>query len=347
MELAKIPSAEAAETISRLMAMDLVDRSAKISKSGEWRLVPIAEGAAPRIREMGYEVTEGEAHSRERLPPQERIRRALSHLPEDVRSALPMRWEFVGNIAIIKHFVGLEGREAEIGEAYAGELGARTVCVDMSGVSGELRVPDMKIIFGTETEAVRRENGILFRFDVTKVMFSSGNIDERERMEKLDCTGETVVDMFAGIGYFTLPLARFANPDMVIAVEKNLDAFEYLVSNIEENGVSDRVTPVLGDNRDMHSEAIADRVLMGYVQKTREFIPYALRMIKPGGIIHYHDTFYVNGHEEEIRSIFAEAAGDDGFEILGIREVKSFAPSVSHYVADVRMIRPSPRTPPR
>jgi len=338
MDLAKIPSSEAAEVIPGLIEADLVNRSSKISKSGSWRLVPIKESAASRIRDMGYEVVEGEAHSRARTPPQERIISALSHLPEGLLSSLPMRWEYVGNIVIIRHFPGMEAHEKEIGEVYARELDAKTVCVDMSGVSGEFRVPDMKVIYGTETEAVRRENGVLYRFDVTKVMFSSGNIEERERMAKLDCTGETVVDMFAGIGYFTLPLAKFANPDTVIAVEKNLDAYEYLVSNIEENGVSDRVTPVLGDNRNMHSEALADRVLMGYVQKTREFIPYALRIIKPGGVIHYHDTFYVNGHEGEIRKVFEEALGDRRFEILGIREVKSFAPSVSHYVADVRIL---------
>jgi len=55
-------------------------------------------------------------------------------------------------------------------------------------------------------------------------------------------------------------------------------------------------------------------------------------------VIHYHDTFYVKGHEEEIRRTFEDALGDRGFEILGIKEVKSFAPSVSHYVADVRVL---------
>ena len=77
---------------------------------------------------------------------------------------------------------------------------------------------------------------------------------------------------------------------------------------------------------------------MGYVQKTREFIPYALRIIKPGGVIHYHDTFTSTATRERIRKVFEEALGDRRFEILGIREVKSFAPSVSHYVADVRIL---------
>lgn len=76
---------------------------------------------------------------------------------------------------------------------------------------------------------------------------------------------------------------------------------------------------------------------MGYVQITSEFLPKALEMIKPGGMIHYHDTFYVHEYEDRIKEIFdRECPG--GYEIESIHEVKSFAPSVSHYVADIRIL---------
>jgi tRNA wybutosine-synthesizing protein 2 len=60
-------------------------------------------------------------------------------------------------------------------------------------------------------------------------------------------------------------------------------------------------------------------------------------MIKHGGIIHYHDTFYVNEYEERLNKIFKDVFGSGGYDILSVKEVKSFAPSVSHYVADVRI----------
>jgi len=95
---------------------------------------------------------------------------------------------------------------------------------------------------------------------------------------------------------------------------------------------------MLGDNRDIPGECFADRILMGYVQITSEFIPKALQLIKPGGMIHYHDTFYINEYKEKVNEMFTKYCGDRRFVVEGIREVKSFAPSVSHYVADVRIL---------
>lgn len=338
-KLARIPSSEAKDRIPELLRLDLVDRHAKISKDGDYRLVPILDSSVPDIENMGYEVVEGTAHSRDRTPPQERILNALSDLPGSVLGELPMKWEYVGDIVIIKLHASADPYKERIGEVYSRELDKPTVCVDRSGVAGEFRQPDMEIIHGTQTESVRLENGIRYCFDVTKVMFASGNVDERERMKNLDCSGETVVDMFAGIGYFTLPLAKFSGAKKVIACEKNPESFGFLKRNIVLNEVEDIVEPVLGDNRDLPGEHFADRILMGYVQITAEFLPKALDMIKPNGIIHYHDTFYVHEYRERVESIFSEACGPDGYEILGIREVKSFAPSVSHYVADVRITR--------
>jgi tRNA wybutosine-synthesizing protein 2 len=246
-----------------------------------------------------------------------------------------MKWEYVGDVVILKIGEACLPHGKRIGKAYADILGAKTVCADMNGIAGELRRPSTEVLFGNNTESVRLENGILYEFDVSRIMFASGNIDERHRMKELDCKGETVVDMFAGIGYFTLPISKFTGARKVFACEKNPDSYKYLIRNVQRNDVCDKAVPILGDNRNILGKGFADRVVMGYVQKTSVFLPKALEIVKRGGMIHYHDTFYINEYKKRIEEIFSSAGAD--FEVERTKEVKSFAPSVSHYVADVKI----------
>ena len=333
MRLAKVPNDAASGTIPHLISEGMADPGAKICKGDGVRYVPIFGDREDDVKKIGLEVVDGDAFRRETRTPQNRIKERLAHLPADVLEVLPMRWEFVGDIAIFRLYDNMLPYRKEIGKVYAEELNVRTVCDDTAGVAGELRLPTTEILYGDVAESVRLENGIRYRFDVTKIMFASGNIDERNRMRHLDCKGETVIDMFAGIGYFTLPVAKFAGAEKVIACEKNPESFRYLKENIIMNDVHN-VIPVPGDNRNLEYKD-ADRIIMGYVQSTSEFLRKAKEMIRPGGTIHYHDTFYVNEYEERINEAFAGTFGSEGYRITRIKEVKSFAPSVSHYVADV------------
>lgn len=332
MKLARIPSTEASAAIPWLLSADLVDRGAKIVKEAGNVLVPLQGDIG--VLEHRWEILEGFTHVRDVRSPQQKVFDDI-RIPEEMKTLLPLRWEFVGHIAVLKMDPALNPWQTEIGRSYAQALNVSTVCVDRGGVRGEFRQPRMEVIHGHQTESVRLENGIRYLFDVTKVMFASGNVDERERMARLDCRGETVLDMFSGIGYFTLPIAKFAHPDKVVACEKNPESYEYLLRNIALNGVQDKVEPVLGDNRDLPDKAFAHRILMGYVHRTKEFLPKALKLLLPGGMLHYHENYYVREARESVDRDIAQACDGRTYEIVNLREVKSYAPSVSHYVADV------------
>jgi len=332
---ALVPDARAAELIPLLFDRGIADPAARISGVGSFRRVPLIPGQETAVAALGLEIAAGPAYSAASRPPLERVQEQLPELSAAEMVQLPDKWEAVGGTVILKLVPALSAHGAAIGRAYAAALGAQTVLADMSGISGEFRQPQMQVLYGTPGESVKTENGIRYCFDATQVMFASGNLNERRRMGELDCHGETVVDMFAGIGYFTLPLAKFARPRRVYACEKNPVSYHFLLKNIALNGVGNTVIPVLADNRSLLGRGWADRILMGYVQRTAEFLPIALRLAKPGCVIHFHDTYCVGQQEEQVREVFAAACGNRPFEVLGIREVKSFAPSVSHYVADV------------
>ena len=101
---------------------------------------------------------------------------------------------------------------------------------------------------GAEGWVAHRENGIVYGLDVTRNMFSSGNGTEKARVAARNCDGEVVVDLYAGIGYFTLPYLVHARAAHVHACEWDADALAALRHNLHANGVAARCTVHAGDN---------------------------------------------------------------------------------------------------
>ncbi|KYK25668.1 MAG: hypothetical protein AYK23_03455 [Candidatus Proteinoplasmatales archaeon SG8-5] len=267
----------------------------------------------------------------------EPLRNILKNIgvPEDVKPKLPSRWELLGHVLILKIDESLNDWLDEIARAYSEELEARAVLRDVGGIEGEYREPILDLIMGTETETTHVENGIRYRLDAARLMFSSGNVDERIRMANVCGDGEVVVDMFAGIGYFTLPMAVHSKPGKVVAHEINPLAHEYLSQNVKLNNVQAIVEPHLEDCGDA-AENVADRVVMGYVGTTHEYLPKAMRILRGKGIIHYHETCPDRLMPDRPLERVEEAAENEGkqVEILNIKTIKSYAPGVSHVVVD-------------
>lgn len=308
----------------------------------EWRpgrrdemvLLPLrGENPFPEFRVVEAELLPQDRHR----PPQERIAETLD-IPPELKTLLPEKYERLGHVLILRLQEPLLPYRREIAESYAKVLKARTVLLEKGIIRGVERRPDVELLFGTETETTHSESGILYRLDPAKVMFSSGNFDEKLRMASLDCRGETVVDMFAGIGYFTMPLAAKARAEKVVACEINPEAVRFLRENIKLNHVDEVVTVFEGDNRDLPGERFADRVVMGYVNVTWQFLPKAFSLVKRGGVIHYQDTCSIDRIPEGLMENLRKGSGGRPFEVLGIREVKAYAPSISHMVVDVRAL---------
>ncbi len=320
----RVKKAEANTVIKRLIRENLLDDEWKIVEDGEYLIVPVKGWI-----KASFEYP---------LPPRRRKKKPYEKIVETAerigikRDELPDYWERIGDVLILPNW-NFGRDEKKIGEIYARVLKVKTVCV-YEGIVGELRIQKVRTIYGDSTETVHMENGIKYKLDVSKIMFSSGNVNERIRMSKMDVSDETIVDMFAGIGYFTLPLAVYGDPKVIYACEKNPIAYYYLLENLGINRVGN-VIPLFGDNRSVCPRGIADRVIMGYI-RTWPFLKFGLEILRGEGIIHYHDTF----RDEEIPHIeekIKNYAADLGYyiEVLSKRIVKSYAPKIWHVAIDI------------
>ncbi|MDJ0274291.1 MAG: hypothetical protein QXO17_02950 [Nitrososphaerota archaeon] len=214
------------------------------------------------------------------------------------------------------------------------------------GIEGPLRRPRVRLIKGEEpVVTVYREAGVEYEIDAANLMLSLGNKFERLRTAATVRTWEVVVDMFAGVGQFTMPIAVHARPVRVHSVEINPDAYSFLVRNVRRNRVEELVVPHLGDCRDVVRELgpVADRVIMGYFGGTIDFLPYALSALRPsGGVVHVHEVV----NRDDVEAFAGEVvrrARDLGYAAapVWVREVKSYSPEQVHVVVDLLAVRRS------
>lgn len=203
-------------------------------------------------------------------------------------------------------------------------------------IQGTKREPVYKILYGGETETVNKENGCLFKLDLAKVMWSKGNNNERLRIARLVEDDETVLDMFAGIGYFSIPIGVHANAREVISIEINPNSYHFLCENIRLNKL-DNVTPILGDCKVETPKYRADRIIMGYVKTTHHYLKAAIGSLNEGGVLHYHETVPEKlMNTRPIERIMSEADGRE-VELLKVNKIKKYAPGVEHVVIDARI----------
>lgn len=251
---------------------------------------------------------------------------------------LPRGWFILGDIIIVKIQPQLDRFRNMIGDALLSIYPrCRSVLRDF-GIEGPLREPVREIIAGETSETVHRENGVLFKLDAQRVMFSQGNLRERMRMSLLG-RDEMVVDMFAGIGYFSIPMSVHSKPRKVLAIELNPVAYRYLKENVRLNRVESVVEPVLGDCENLTPPGVADRVLMGYVGNTDRYLETGVLALRSGGVLHYHQTVPSWKYPEDAIKDVVDAAEnlDRSVEVLNCARVKKYSPGVVHVVVDARI----------
>ena len=326
---AVVPKPRAEDAIASLDAEGVYDDTRAV-RERDAETVELPVTARPEETAV-REVIEQDDPER-RLPDLGALLRDRGFTDEEIARA-PGSWAVVGTVVLVD-FGDCRRREA-VGRALLDLHGEADTVLSRGGVAGEHREPDVTVVAGEgDTETVHTEHGTKYALDFASVMFSPGNKRERARMGEVVDEGERVLDMFAGIGYFTLPMAR-AGAD-VTAVERNPTAFQFLLENAVMNGVQDRVDAYRADCRDV--DASADRVVMGYYD-AYEYLDAALDALDPGGVVHLHEATPEDCLWDRPVGRLRDAANERGrsVEVLDRRRVKSHSEGVWHVVVDARV----------
>ncbi|CAN8279550.1 unnamed protein product [Cochlearia groenlandica] len=116
----------------------------------------------------------------------------------------------------------------------------KTIVNKVGAISNEYRVPKFEVLAGEngmETEV--KQYGARFKLDYSLVYWNSRLEHEHMRLSSLFKPGETVCDMFAGIGPFAIPAAQ--KGCFVYANDLNPDSVRYLKINAKFNKVDELI----------------------------------------------------------------------------------------------------------
>lgn len=346
----KITKQKAEKALALTSKLGIIDKALEISRDESNLCIPLVR--EPNSDELNtlnqlqdYQLTT--AIFAEKKPPAKTLMQTLEHrLPPHLLASLPQSLDIIGDIAIIEIPPELKTYESTIGQAILKlHKNTKTVLGKAGAVCGTYRLREFNFIAGeNKTQTAHKEFGCQFHVDVAKSYFSPRLSHEHQRVASLVEGGETIVDLFAGVGPFSVLIAK-RNPKVKIyAVDINPDAFELLKVNVRLNRVENRVFPLLGDSRELATsklKGLADRVIMNLPETAIEFVDAACQALKPqGGIIHFYAFVRSPDSIANLKKRFSQVVEKNGRKTQAFvcdKSVREIAPYQSQIVLDVRI----------
>lgn len=263
-------------------------------------------------------------------------------LPPHLLASTPKALDIVGDIAIVEIPPELKTNERLVGEAVMEtHRNVKTVLAKAGAVSGTYRLRDYKVVAGeSRTDTIHKEFGSQFHVDLAKAYFSPRLSYEHMRVASQVQDGETVVDLFSGVGPFAVLIGKSNDTVKIYAIDINPGAFELLKKNILVNRVNTRVIPFLGDDRlIVHQKlsGVADRVIMNMPESAVEFVDVACEALKrEGGVVHFYCFQREPDSVKTVRIRFEDAVEKAGrrVEAIFVKTVRETAPHEHQVVFD-------------
>jgi tRNA wybutosine-synthesizing protein 2 len=271
-----------------------------------------------------------------------------SKVDSGIHDKLPKKWKKIGNIVILDLRNLDKNKRREIAKSYAEVLHAKTV-IQKINIRGELRKPKkIELLYGKETTTEITEYGITYKLDLAEIMWSPGNTGWRSALDGPEKVSDfytfdnprTIIDYFAGVGYFSLQIAKGYPEAKVLAIDKNPVSIEYLSMNVKENSI-ENIEVINDDCKNINVKA--DVIHLGYIGNTIDFLEHAYNNLNNKGIAIFHEAYRNNWLGFKSRSDwgsipkkFSELMQTKGFSTEKFERVKFYGPSTSHIIAILR-----------
>jgi tRNA wybutosine-synthesizing protein 2 len=254
--------------------------------------------------------------------------------------SLPRGYHVIGHVALISTSIDdstIIKKIAQLTIEYDPKV--KSVAVKTGPTASSKRIPSYRLVVGDpNTLTTHIENGVKFRLDPLRITFSGGNRRERIDFPVRVRDGEHVVDMFACVGQFGLHVATHTLAK-VTAIEINPIAFEFLEENIRINNVQNRMNAILGDCREVNVPIPGDRIIMGYLHDTLDYLPYALDILaSKGGWIHLHVAIPKTEIPLYCNTISTIGKQHNYHTESFPREIKTYSPGITHLVFDIKLV---------
>lgn len=330
----KIPKKKGEPARRILLDFEILDISLKIGSDETFLYLPLSR--EPLSHELA------ELHAETELVEFDFELHPKKPVPEDLLGFSPA-YEIIGDIALLEDPDLDTEKASKIADALLRtHRNIKTVLRPLTPVIGEFRIREFEIVAGEpRTETIHREYGCRYKVDLARAYFTPRLSTERSRILSWVREGDIVVDMFAGVGPYSILLAKSKKPSKVVAIDKNPDAVGYLKENILLNSVKN-IEAIEGDAREEAKRfaGTADHVIMNLPHNAHEFLDSAVLLTKPGGIIHYYGITPEDDLFESAIKLLCEAAGRAGrqIEVLEERVVRSYAPHQYNICIEVRII---------
>jgi len=334
-----VPRTTAETALKILLELKLVDGDFNFKTDGLTVSVPLirhprnGELEALRLKIDGMILEEDEFEPRKRSP--RNLEEALvGQIPGESLALLPKSFDIVGDIAILELNPGLGTFEEKVAQAILEvHPNVRSVFARTGPVSGPERIRPLRHVAGeNRTETIHREFGCSFKVDLSKAFFSPRLSTEHQQVARQVLEGERVVDMFAGVGPFSILIAKTVKKVAIDAIDSNPSAAKLIQENIRTNKVDSIVHVHLGDAREVarRLKHKATRVIMNHPSAAKNFVDAACTALQAkGGVVHYYTFAEGDNSDIDARDELESALKHVGYSarrFLDVRKVREVAP---------------------